>query len=196
MKRRKAFAASSDKQQNNNIMTTSMVNQADTAGVPWWLVLIEGIALIVMGLLLLVSPGMTTLILVQFIGIYWLVAGIFKIISIFMDSSGWGWKLVGGILGILAGLIVLQHPLWSPLVIGNVLVIILGIQGIIVGVVGLIQAFKGAGWGSGILGVISILFGLLFLFNVWAFTFSLPWAIGLLALMGGVLAIVAAFRLK
>ena len=196
MKRRKAFAASSDKQQNNNIMTTTMVNQAETAGVPWWLVLIEGIALIVMGLLLLVSPGMTTLILVQFIGIYWLVAGIFKIISIFMDSSGWGWKLVGGILGILAGLIVLQHPLWSPLVIGNVLVIILGIQGIIVGVVGLIQAFKGAGWGSGILGVISILFGLLFLFNVWAFTFSLPWAIGLLALMGGVLAIVAAFRLK
>ena len=196
MKRRKAFAASSDKQQNNNIMTTTMVNQAETAGVPWWLVLIEGIALIVMGLLLLASPGMTTLILVQFIGIYWLVAGIFKIVSIFLDSSGWGWKLAGGILGILAGLIVLQHPLWSPLVIGNVLVIILGIQGIIVGVVGLIQAFKGAGWGSGILGVISILFGLLFLFNVWAFTFSLPWAIGLLALVGGVLAIVAAFRLK
>jgi uncharacterized membrane protein HdeD (DUF308 family) len=179
-----------------NVMTTSTVNQADTAGVPWWLVLIEGIALIVMGLLLLASPGMTTLILVQFIGIYWLVAGIFKIVSIFMDSAGWGWKLAGGILGILAGLIVLQHPLWSPFVIGNVLVIILGIQGIIVGVVGLIQAFKGAGWGSGILGVISILFGLLFLFNVWAFTFSLPWAIGLLALVGGVLAIVAAFRLK
>ena len=196
MKRRKTFAASSDKQQNNNIMTITMVNQAETAGVPWWLVLIEGIALIVMGLLLLASPGMTTLILVQFIGIYWLVAGIFKIVSIFLDSSGWGWKLAGGILGILAGLIVLQHPLWSPLVIGNVLVIILGIQGIIVGVVGLIQAFKGAGWGSGILGVISILFGLLFLFNVWAFTFSLPWAIGLLALVGGVLAIVAAFRLK
>jgi uncharacterized membrane protein HdeD (DUF308 family) len=179
-----------------NVMTTTMVNQADTAGVPWWLVLIEGIALIVMGLLLLASPGMTTLILVQFIGIYWLVAGIFKIVSIFLDSSGWGWKLAGGMLGILAGLIVLQHPLWSPLVIGNVLVIILGIQGIIVGVVGLIQAFKGAGWGSGILGVISILFGLLFLFNVWTFTFSLPWAIGLLALVGGVLAIVAAFRLK
>ena len=196
MKRRKTFAASSDKQQNNNIMTITMVNQAETAGVPWWLVLIEGIALIVMGLLLLASPGMTTLILVQFIGIYWLVAGIFKIVSIFLDSSGWGWKLAGGILGILAGLIVLQHPLWSPLVIGNVLVIILGIQGIIVGVVGLIRAFKGAGWGSGILGVISILFGLLFLFNVWAFTFSLPWAIGLLALVGGVLAIVAAFRLK
>ncbi len=177
-------------------MTTSAVNQAETAGVPWWLVLIEGIALIIMGFLLISSPGMTTLILVQFIGIYWLIAGIFKIISIFMDSSGWGWKLVGGILGILAGLIVLQHPLWSPFMVGSVLIILLGIQGIIVGVVGLIQAFKGAGWGSGILGVVSILFGLLFLFNIWAFTVSLPWTIGILALIGGVLAIVAAFRLK
>ena len=173
-----------------------MVNQADTAGVPWWLVLIEGIALIVMGLLLLVSPGMTTLILVQFIGIYWLVAGIFKIISIFMDSSGWGWKLVGGIVGILAGLVVIQHPLWSPFVIGSVLVIILGIQGLIIGVIGLIQAFKGGGWGAAVLGVISILFGLLFLFNVIGFTLALPGAIGILGLIGGLIAIVGAFKLR
>ena len=117
-------------------------------GVPWWLVLIEGISLIILGLLMLASPGMSTLILIQFVGIYWLVAGIFKIVSIFMDSADWGWKLVGGILGILAGLIVLQHPLWSPLVIGATLIIILGVQGLIVGVIGLVQAFRGAGWGG------------------------------------------------
>ncbi len=177
-------------------MTTSMTNQAEAAGVPWWLVLIEGIALIILGLLMLASPGMTTLILIQFVGIYWLIAGIFKIISIFMDSSGWGWKLAGGILGIIAGIIVVQHPIWSPFVIGATLVIILGVQGLIIGVIGLIQGFKGAGWGTAILGIVSILFGLLFLFNVWGFTLALPWAVGLLALVGGVLAIIAAFRLK
>ena len=177
-------------------MATSMANRAEDVGVPWWLVLIEGIALLILGLMLLASPGMTTLILVQFIGLYWLIAGIFKIVSIFMDSTDWGWKLVGGIVGILAGIIVLQHPLWSPLVVGSVLVIILGIQGLIIGGVGVYQAFKGAGWGAGILGAVSILFGLMFLFNVWAFTFSLPWAIGLLALIGGVVAIVGAFKLK
>ena len=178
-------------------MTTSVAQQSSyPGGVPWWLVLIEGIALIILGLLLLVSPGMTTLILVQFVGIYWLVAGIFKIISIFMDSSGWGWKLAGGILGILAGLIVIQHPLWSPFIIGSALVIILGIQGLIIGVVGLIQAFKGGGWGAAVLGVISILFGLLFLFNVGGFTLALPGAIGILALIGGVIATVGAFRVK
>lgn len=166
------------------------------AGVPWWLVLIEGISLIILGLLMLVSPGMSTLILIQFVGIYWLVAGIFKIVSIFMDSADWGWKLVGGILGILAGLIVLQHPLWSPLVIGATLVIILGVQGLVFGIVGLVQAFRGAGWGAAILGAVSILFGLLFLFNVGGFTLALPWTIGLLALVGGVMATITAFRLK
>ncbi len=175
---------------------TSMVKEAEAHGVPWWLVLIEGIALIILGVLLLLSPGMTTVILVQFVGLYWLIAGIFKIVSIFMDSSMWGWKLVAGIIGILAGIIVLQHPLWSPVVVGATLVIILGIQGLIIGVVGLIQAFKGGGWGAGVLGVVSILFGILFLFNVWAFTLSLPWAIGLLAIVGGVVAIVGAFKIK
>ena len=107
-----------------------------------------------------------------------------------------GLEAGGGIFGILAGIIVLQHPLWSPLLLGSALIVVLGIQGMIVGVVGLVQAFKGAGWGSAILGLVSILFGLIFLANVLAFTISLPWVIGILALIGGGLAIVAAFRMK
>lgn len=177
-------------------MTTTMAQESQMAGVPWWLVLIEGISLIILGLLMLVSPGMSTVILVQFVGIYWLVAGIFKIVSIFMDSTDWGWKLVGGILGILTGLIVLQHPLWSPLVIGATLIVILGVQGLVFGVIGLVQGFRGAGWGAAILGAVSILFGLLFLSNVGGFTLALPWTIGLLALVGGVAATITAFRLK
>jgi uncharacterized membrane protein HdeD (DUF308 family) len=113
-----------------------------------------------------------------------------------LDSSGWGWKLVGGIVGIIAGIIILQHPLWAPFAVGAALVLILGIQGIVLGVVGLIQAFQGAGWGAGILGAVSILFGLLFLFNVWGFTLALPWAIGILALVGGVIALVGAFKMR
>ena len=175
---------------------TAMVSRSEDSGVPWWLVLIEGIALLILGLLLISSPGMSSLILIQFVGIYWLIAGIFKIISIFMDSSGWGWKLVGGIIGIIAGIMILQHPLWSTFVVGASLVLILGIQGLIIGGIGLYQGIKGAGWGTAIMGVVSILFGLLFLTNVWGFTLSLPWAIGILAVIGGVLSIIAAFKIK
>lgn len=163
---------------------------------PWWLVLIEGIALIVLGLLFLAKPGMTTLVLVQFLGIYWLVAGVFRIISIFLDRAMWGWKLFAGILGIIAGLIVVRNPLWSTVILGNTLIVLVGIMSIVIGAISLWRAFKGAGWGEGILGAVSILFGILLLANVWLFTFSLPWTLGLLSIIGGVLAIWAAFQVK
>ena len=174
----------------------AQVSRDDSQGVPWWLVLLEGIALIILGILLLLKPGMTTIVFIQFLGIYWLVAGLFKIISIFLDRSMGGWKLFAGILGIIAGIIVLRHPVWSPFVVGATLIIILGIQGIVYGGIGLFQAFKGAGWGVGILGAISILFGIYLLANIQAATLVLPWVVGILAIVGGIAAIVMAFRIR
>ena len=175
---------------------TATVAGSSRPEIPWWLILIEGISLLILGILLLASPAMTTLWVVRFVGYYWLIAGIFKIISIFMDSSGWGWKLAGGILGIIAGLFVLGQPLVAPLIVGASLVIILAVQGLVFGAVSLVQAFRGGGWGPGILGAISILFGFMFLSNVWGYTLALPWAIGLMAVIGGVITIINAFRLR
>lgn len=177
-------------------MSAVSVSDYDSQSVPWWMILLEGISLVVLGILLLVKPGMTTLILVQFLGIYWLIAGIFKIISIFLDSSMWGWKLLGGILGIIAGIIVLNHPLWSPVIIATTFLIILGIQGIIIGGISIFQAFKGAGWGAAILGALSVIFGIVLLANAFLFSFSLPWVIGILALIGGIVTTFMAFRAR
>jgi uncharacterized membrane protein HdeD (DUF308 family) len=178
------------------VSTATATTSTQEASVPWWLVLIEGIALLILGIMFITNPGSTTLIAVRILGIYWLIAGIFKIISIFIDSTMWGWKLFAGVLGIIAGIIVLDHPMMAPLAVGATLIIILGIEGIIMGVVGIVQAFRGAGWGAGILGIVSLLFGMLLLANVWAFTFSLPWALGILSIVGGIAAIVMAFRLR
>lgn len=176
-------------------MTTAAVQQ-ESKGIPWWLVLIEGIALIILGVLFLTNTGATTLIFVQALGIYWLIRGIIYIVAIFLDSTAWGWKLFAGIVGILAGIVILQHPLLSPFMVGSVLIIVLGIQGIIVGIVGLIQAFQGAGWGAGILGAVSVIIGIWLLANIGAATLALPWAVALLAIVGGIAAIVMAFRIK
>ncbi len=177
-------------------MTTTTVTAAPetTMEIPWWVVLLQGIFAILIGLLLIVSPGMTILVLVQFLGFYWLIGGIFGIVSIFIDSSQWGWKLFSGILGILAGIVIIQHPLWSTLLVPATLVIILGIQGMIIGVVGLVQAFRGAGWGVGILGVLSILFGLILVANPLLSGATLAITMGILGLIGGGAAIVYAFR--
>ena len=50
---------------------------------------------------------MTTIIL--FIGIYWLVDGIFTIIRIFVRDTDthWGWLVARGLLGIVAGIVAL-----------------------------------------------------------------------------------------
>lgn len=176
-------------------MTTTTAGAFSPARrVPWWLVLIEGIALVIIGILFLANPARTSVIVIQALGLYWLITGILGLVSLFIDRSAWGWKLFTGILGIVAGIIILQHPLWSPLVVGATLVIVLGIQGIILGIFQLIMALQGGGWGLAILGVVSIIFGIVLLTNVFVATVSLPWVLGIFAIVGGIIAIFQAFR--
>ena len=176
-------------------MATATASQEGST-VPWWLVLLEGIALVILGLLLLTDPAATTVVLIQFLGIYWLVKGIFVLVSMFIDHRQWGWKLFSGILGIIAGILILQHPLWSAILVPATLVWLLGFFGIIMGVISLFQAFTGAGWGVGVLGVLSIIFGLYLLANTLISTLSVPWVVGIFALIGGVVAIWNSFKVR
>jgi uncharacterized membrane protein HdeD (DUF308 family) len=175
---------------------TAYTVQTQESAVPWWLVLIDGIAMLILGLLLVSAPGQTAIVTVQVLGLYWLVAGILKIVNLFVDRTMWAWKLLAGIIAILAGIAVLQHPLWGTLVAGSTIILILGFQGLIFGVIGVVQALRGGGWAMGIMAVVSILFGVLLLANVWVATFSLPWVIGVLAIVGGAVGIINAFRLR
>jgi uncharacterized membrane protein HdeD (DUF308 family) len=139
----------------------------------------------ILGILLLIRPGMTAVIGVQFLGLFWLISSIFKIVSIFFDRELWALKLVVGILGIIAAIIVIEHPLWSTAVAGTSLIVFLGFVGLIFGGLGLYRAVKGEGWARGILGAVIALMGIALLSNAWALTFRLPWALGLIAFVGG-----------
>lgn len=77
-----------------------------------WRTVIEGATAIVIGLLLLALPSQTLLVLVQLLGIYWLVTGVVMLASLFIDQRQWGWKLLLGVLGVIAGLAVVQLELW------------------------------------------------------------------------------------
>jgi uncharacterized membrane protein HdeD (DUF308 family) len=163
----------------------------------WWVPLLEGIALIIIGILLFTDTEQTVFTLVLFLGIWWFISGIFDLISLFVDRTQWGWKLFSGILGIIAGLIIIRHPWWAALLVPATLVWMLGILGIIIGVVGLFRAFQGAGWGVGILGVISIILGIIILgANVGIATITIIYVGAIWAIIGGIAAIVMAFRLR
>ena len=112
--------------------------------------MVEEILVVLFGLLLLVAPGASLFFMVQILGLYLFIAGIFRIIGIFLDSSFWGLKLVAGILCLIAGLAVLRHPLWSTIAAPAGLVIIVGFLAMLEGAAGLVVALQGGvgAWGS------------------------------------------------
>jgi len=163
---------------------------------PWGLVLVEGIVVALFGLILLVAPGASLVFLMWLLGIYLLIAGIFRIVGVFLDSSSWGWKLAAGILCLIAGLAILSNPLWSTTLASTWLVILVGFLAMLQGGAGLIVAFQGGGWGMGALSVLGILFGLFLVINPLIGVATLTLVLAIFMLIGGVGAIVQGFRMR
>ena len=161
---------------------------------PWWVGLMQGAFSLIIGFLLLSNPLASTAMIVQFVGMYWLISGVFSLVSIFIDESGRGWKLISGVIGVLAGLSIVNHPIWSTFMLPTVMVIFMGVDGLIIGVIGIIGAFKGGGLASGILGALSFFFGLFLLGSPFIGALALPFVYGALAMVGGIAAIIAAFQ--
>jgi len=171
------------------------MNEKEQRGQPWWVVLVEGVVALITGALLLVSPERTAAVLVTFLGLFWIVAGIIEIVSIFSDKSKWGLKLVIGLLGVIAGVLVMRHPLWSTALVTTTLIVILGLYSIIAGLTMLIRAFRGDGWGVGVTGVIVILVGIFLLANTLIGIQLTVTLVGIVLVVGGIAAIVMSFRM-
>jgi uncharacterized membrane protein HdeD (DUF308 family) len=163
----------------------------------WWLFLLQGIAAIILGLMLITAPGATLVVMVTFLGFYWLIEGVLAIVHIFVDRTiPWIWSLLIGIVGIAAGILVVRHPLLAALTVPTVLVIILGVQGLIMGALEIVGGFTGGGVGSFILGVINLLIGLLLLSSPAIAALAVPLVFGILLLIEGAGLIIWAFRVR
>ena len=168
----------------------------ETRQYPWWLILLGGILNLIVGILLLVNPAKTAIAFAWVLGLYWFVQGIFVLVGMFLDHSAWGWKLFMGVIGILAGIVVMPHPIASAVAIPSILVLLLGIQGLVVGGISLVLAFKGGGWGAGILGALSIVFGIILIANYasLATVLTFIWIVAIFAIVGGCIQIYQAFK--
>ena len=179
-------------------MASKTAIAVETAGIPWWVVLVEGIFALIFGVFLISAPGSTSVFLVTVLGFYWLIRGIFSIIEIFLPnrSTHWGWLLFMGILGIIAGLVVLRHPIYATAFVGTFLIVFLAVDGLIMGIMGLIRAFTGGGWGPGILGILTIIIAILLFMNVYVSVLALPIVIGAILIVGRIAAIFFSFRIR
>jgi uncharacterized membrane protein HdeD (DUF308 family) len=167
------------------------------AGRAWWTLVLRGVVAVLFGLAALFWPGKTLLVLILFFGAYTLVDGIFAVVGGIMDSSRRWLLLIEGVLGVVAGLILLARPGLGALV----LIYIIAIWAIVTGVMEILAAISlrreiDNEWLMILGGAISVLFGVILAVLPGAGLLSLTWLIGAFAIIFGVAFIVLSFRVK
>jgi uncharacterized membrane protein HdeD (DUF308 family) len=177
--------------------TTSSPASSFSPSSIWWLFLLQGIAGILLGAMLVSAPGATVVALVTFLGFYWLFTGVLSLVQAFVDrSSPWVWSLLSGILGIAAGMLVLRHPLLAAVTVPTLIVIILGVEALIMGGVNIIAGFQGGGIASFIHGAFNLLIGVLLLGSPMAAALAVPFVFGVILLVQGIALVIWAFRVR
>lgn len=150
------------------------------------IMMLFGILAVLWGILLTANPGISAATLAIFWGAFALVDGIMTLVVAFQNKEGRGWNILSGVLGILAGLIVMANPGTGLVVAGWVFGLWLIFRGVLqiallgAGLTGwykFFNIFGGILWA--IAGVLAIVFPL-------TAAIASVWIIGILAIFWGV----------
>ncbi len=164
----------------------------------WVALVVRGIAAIIFGLLALLMPGITILVLVVLFGIYALIDGVISFIAAFRTGVRSHWPLLlEGIVGVLAGILTLVWPNITAIVLSY----LIGFWAIITGVFEIIAAIRlwrvfGHEWVLLLSGIISLVFGFFVLAVPLAGALAIVIWIAVYALFFGVLLIGFGLRLR
>ena len=170
--------------------------QSKTRNVPWWAILLAGIALVTIGVLLIITPKTAATGLFLVLGALCALGGLGAIGSIAFTRNQWGTRLLAGAGLILLGLGLLSQPLLSAYLVAATILWILGAAVVLVGIFLILQAFSYAGWLRGLLGALCLIIGAMLILGSTIGPLKAPWAYGIAAVAGGIAAIVAAIQQK
>ena len=162
----------------------------------WWVVALRGILAIVFGIVALVYPGMTLLVLALVFGAYVFVDGLFAIFT----GIGHGgreavWYVLEGILGIAVGI----ATFFYPGITAQALVFLVGFWAILTGIFEVIAGFElpiSRDWLLALAGIVSIVFGVLIFVNPGSGALAVVVLIGMYALLFGATLLVLGIRLR
>jgi uncharacterized membrane protein HdeD (DUF308 family) len=165
----------------------------------WWLVLLQGVLSVVLGVLALAKPGVTLGALILLWGLFALLNGVIEVFHAIGAAAGhrsWGWQLAGGLVGILAGLAILRWPGLSALFV----LYLVAFWAIMTGIVRLVAAIADHealphAWLVALAGVVSVLFGIAMFAWPGVGLLTLIYLVGFYAIVYGVITCVMAFRL-
>src|SRR5438093_3767746 len=166
----------------------------------WWVPVVRGICGIIFGLMAFAYPGLTLATLVIFFGAWVLVDGVFRVVGATAGRASdpdWGFHLVIGILGIIVGLLTFRAPGITALA----LIIYIAAWALMIGATEIALAIKlrkevKGEWLLVLMGLASIAFAVLLLWNPVPGALVLLWLIASYAIVFGVLTIFFGFRLR
>lgn len=161
--------------------------------------LFRGLAAIAFGIIALVWPKLTLLVLVLLFGIFAIISGIAVVAAALQNRGehGWGLLLFEGILWLLVGVVALVWPGITALSF----LYLLAAWAIITGILEIIAplSFPMSG-GRGVLmvlaGLVSIVFGIVIAIQPASGLLAVVWLIGLYAILFGILHLVAYFEAR
>jgi uncharacterized membrane protein HdeD (DUF308 family) len=163
----------------------------------WWAILLEGIAAIILGVLLVMSPARTLFALIVFLGAYWVVRGIIGLIDAFrVQGEHRGWRAFAAIVSVLAGLFVLAYPLASTFVVPFVYVLVIGFGALFSGIMLIVYGSRYHTGAGVVLGVLDVIFGLIVIASPYVAVLALPYVLGIFAIIEGLILVVQSFSLR
>ncbi len=98
---------------------------------------ILGVLSIIVGWALLRTPFQSVEVFIFVIGIFFLIQGVMTFIGAFARKAGRNWGIASGLLGIIAGIIVLTYPISSAVtlaLIAGIWLVILGVMQVVAGI--------------------------------------------------------------
>ena len=166
----------------------------------WWAPVIRGIAAIVFGVIAFAYPGLTLATLVIFFGAWVLIDGVFRAAGAIAGRTSdpeWGFHLIIGIVGIIIGFLTFHAPLITALA----LIIYIAAWALMIGATEIALAIKlrreiKGEWFLILMGLASILFAVLILWNPAPGALALLWLIASYAIVFGILGVIFGFRLR
>ena len=163
----------------------------------WWALALRGVLAVLFGILTLWIPGLTLFYLVLLFGAYTVLEGVFNIVSA-LRAPGHHWPLIlEGILSIAAGVLTFFWPGITALVLLYLIAfwaIFTGILEITAGI--RLRRHITNEWLLILMGVLSILFGILILLQPGTGALAIVLWIGAYAVVFGATLIALAFRLR
>lgn len=184
----------------DDIKMDGTVTMVDTFRLNWWLLALRGLVAVLFGVLAFVWPGATLITLVWLFGAFALVNGLLSLILAAKAPKGYpriGSLILGGLLGILAGLLTFVMPGITALG----LLMLIAAWAIVTGIMEVVAAIRlrkiiANEWLLILAGIASVAFGVILFLQPAAGAVALIWWIGAWALIFGILLIVLAFRMR